>query len=232
MATRATSETKPRAVGYCRVSTGKQRDTGGSLAVQRDRIVEYAVLTGHDLVGVYEDAISGAKGEDARPGLAGALAAIRAGEASTLLVCDVDRLARDGDEIGHIRVEVRRAGGKVVVISEAGASVELVAVRQLLAVLEREKIRARMRTWSAARLAAGKSMGPAGFGFRKASDGRLERDPETWPVVERIVADRAAGLALRRIAEALTAEGVAAPGGGGWNAMTVSNVARAAQRVA
>lgn len=232
MAKRATSPTKPKAVGYCRVSTNRQRDTGGSLSVQRDRLVEYAVLGGLDLVATFEDAVSGAKGEDERPGFKAAIDAIRAGEATTLLVTDVDRLARDADEIGHAKVEVRKAGGKIVVLSESGASVELVAVRTLLAVLEREKIRARMRTWSAARLAAGKPMGPAGFGFRKSSDGRLERDPETWPTVERIASDRARGLSLRRIADALTAEGVAAPGGSKWNPMTVSSIAKAAGSLA
>lgn len=225
MAKRATSTGKPKAIGYTRVSTGKQADKGGSLAVQRDRIVEFAVLNGYELVGVYEDATSGAKDEDERPGFAAALNAIRSGEAGTLVVADADRLARDSDIAGHARVEVKRAGGKVVVISEVDAGVELVAVRQLLAVLEREKIRARMRTWSSARLAKGLHMGRAPYGTRIVS-GALEANPEEAPVVERIVALRAAGATLRAIAATLNAEGVPARGGHGWNQMTISNIVK------
>ena len=227
MGKRPTSSSKPRAVGYGRVSTGKQADKGGSLAVQRDRIVEHAVLSGLDLVGVFEDAgISGAKGEDDRPGFRAALDAIRRGEASVLVATDADRLARDADEAGHARVEIRRAGGRVVVLSEVGEGIEVVAVRQLLAVLEREKVRARMRTWSAARLAKGLHMGPAPYGFRIGPDGTLEEHPDESPVLARIAALRASGATLRAVAEALDAEGVPARGGRGWNAMTVSKIER------
>ena len=231
VAKRATSTDKPKAIGYTRVSTGKQADKGGSLAVQRDRIVEYAVLNGLDLVNTFEDAgISGAKGEEDRPGFRAALDAIRNGEASTLIVTDADRFSRDADNAGHARVEIRRAGGKVVVISEANANVEIVAVRQLLAVLEREKIRARMRTWSAARQAKGLPMGRAPFGYVLAADGRLFPDPEQMKLVERIVALRAEGVALRAVAEMLNAEGIPGPTGKAWNGMTVSNIEKRAGR--
>lgn len=225
MAKRAASSSKPRAVGYTRVSTGKQADKGGSLSVQRDRIVEFAVLNGYELVGVFEDVTSGAKDEDERPGFAAALEAVRTGQVATLVVTDVDRLSRDSDIAGHARVEVKRAGGKVVVLSEIDANVEIVAVRQLLAVLEREKIRARMRTWSAARLAKGLHMGRAPYGTRIVS-GVLAADPEEAPVVERIVALRASGATLRAIAATLNAEGVPARGGHGWNQMTISNIVK------
>ncbi len=225
MAKRLTSTSKPRAIGYVRVSTGKQADKGGSLAVQRDRIVEFAVLNGYELVGVFEDAgISGAKDEGERPGFAAALDAIRNGDATTLVVTDVDRLSRDSDVAGHARIEIKRAGGKVVVLSEIDANVEIVAVRQLLAVLEREKIRARMRTWSASRLAKGLHMGPAPYGFRIGSEGTLEANPDETPVVDRIVSLRASGATLRAVAETLNAEGVPSREGRGWNQMTISKI--------
>ena len=224
MAKRATSTDKPKAVGYTRVSTGKQKDQGGSLAVQRDRIVEYAVLNGLELVNTFEDALSGARGEEARPGFKAALDAIRSGEASTFIVTDADRFSRDADNTGHARVEIKRAGGKVVVISEAHAGVELVAVRQLLAVLEREKIRARMRTWSAARQAKGLPMGRAPYGSMFAPDGSLRPDPAVAEVVARILRLRVQGTTLRAVADALNADGIPGPTGKPWNLMTVSNI--------
>lgn len=231
MAKRATSSDKPKAIGYTRVSTGKQADKGGSLAVQRDRIVEFAVLSGFELVTVYEDAgISGAKDEGERPGFRAALDAIRNGQAEFLLVTDADRFSRDADIAGHARVEVKRAGGRVVVISEAGANVEMVAVRQLLAVLEREKIRARMRTWSAARIKSGLHMGPRPFGYRIGGDGRLEPEPSEFPIVEKVLSLRKAGASLRAVAAKLTAEGIPSPAGGEWGAMTVLKIERRAEK--
>lgn len=231
MAKRATSSNKPKAIGYVRVSTGRQADKGGSLAVQRDRIVEYAVLGGFDLVTVFEDrGVSGVKDEGERAGFRAALDAIRSGEAEVLLVTDADRFSRDADVAGHARIEVRRAGGRVTVISEAGANVEMVAVRQLLAVLEREKIRARMRTWSAARVKSGLHMGPRPFGFRVAENGRLEAEPKEFPVVEKILSLRKAGASLRSVAETLTAKGIASPTGGTWGAMTVLKIERRAAK--
>ena len=229
MAKRATSTGKPKAIGYTRVSTGKQADKGGSLAVQRDRIVEYAVLNGLDLVNTFEDAgISGAKGEEDRPGFRAALDTIRNGEASILIVTDADRFSRDADNAGHARVEIRRSGGKVVVISEANANVEIVAVRQLLAVLEREKIRARMRTWSAARQAKGLPMGRAPYGFTFGPDGRLKAESTEKPTVDRILSLRAQGATLRAVVDALNADGIPGPTGKPWNQMTVSNIVKRA----
>lgn len=231
MSKRLTSTSKPRAIGYVRVSTGKQADKGGSLAVQRDRIVEFAVLNGYELVGVFEDAgISGAKDEGERAGFAAALDAIRNGNASTLVVADVDRLSRDSDVAGHARIEIKRAGGKVVVLSEIDANVEIVAVRQLLAVLEREKIRARMRTWSASRLAKGLHMGPAPYGLQISPDGTLEAVESEAPVVDRIVERAASGASLRTIAAELNEAGIPTRSGKAWNAMTVSGIVKRGAR--
>jgi DNA invertase Pin-like site-specific DNA recombinase len=226
MAKRATSSGRPKAIGYTRVSTGRQKDQGGSLAVQRDRIVEYAVLNGLELVNTFEDALSGARGEEARPGFKAALDAIRSGEASAFIVTDADRFSRDSDNAGHARVEIKRAGGRVVVISEAHAGVEIVAVRQLLAVLEREKIRARMRTWSAARQAKGLPMGRAPYGSTFDPDGHLRPDPATAATVARILSMKDQGATLRAIAAALNADHVPGPTGKPWNLMTVSNLVK------
>lgn len=224
LVSRRTSSAPPRAIGYVRVSTGKQADKGGSLAVQRDRIVEHAVLAGLEIGRIYEDAVGGAKDEDARPGFAAALDAIRASEAQVLIVTDVDRLARDSDVAGHARVEVRRAGGEVVVISEVGAGVEVVAVRQLLATLEREKIRARMRTWAGARRAAGKHLGNTPYGSRLGLDGSLEPVEAEQPVIAQMVTMRRQGASLRMVVRTLEAEGVPTRAGTPWNPTTVSAI--------
>jgi hypothetical protein len=66
------------AIGYIRVSTAEQADSGLSLENQRARIEAQAVANGWRLITVYEDAGVSAKTLD-RPGLQAALADLRAG---------------------------------------------------------------------------------------------------------------------------------------------------------
>src|ERR1700730_10653270 len=81
-----------RVVGYVRVSTDEQADSGLGLAAQRTTVAAEAERRGWTLVAVHEDALSG-KSLD-RPGLAAALAAIEAGEAAGIVVAKLDRLSR------------------------------------------------------------------------------------------------------------------------------------------
>lgn len=229
MAKRLTSPVRPRAFGYIRVSTSKQAEEGGSLETQREAIARHAVLSGYDLVGMGEDAgISGGKGEDKRPGLASALDAIRGGRADVLIVTHADRLARNIDEAGHIRVEVKRAGARVDVTSEVKDDPIRQAVDRMLAELERIRGSQRMASWNAQRKAKGLPAGPPPFGYRIGEDGRLEPEPATFPTVERILELRREGLSLRGVAELLNADAIPAPKGAAWNAMTVSNVEKRA----
>ena len=70
--------------------------TGFGLEVQERAIKDYCKAAGLRLVGVLRDeGQSGSNGLEARVGLAKALAALKAGEASTLVVYRMDRLARD-----------------------------------------------------------------------------------------------------------------------------------------
>jgi site-specific DNA recombinase len=220
--------TTQKAVGYVRVSTDKQADKGGSPTVQRDRIADFCTLRRFDLVAVYDDAKSGAKDERKRPGLNAALEAIADKHASVLVVPDIDRLARDSDLIGFLRVTVERAGGTLLVIADEGEPEESRLLRQLLAQLERNRIRARMRVWSAARRNKGLPMGFAPFGLRKGANGRLEAEPAEKPIVARILAAKAKGAALRTIAANLNADAVPTRSGKAWNAMTVSNIVKKA----
>jgi DNA invertase Pin-like site-specific DNA recombinase len=180
-------------------------------------------LSGYDLVSVSEDAgISGSKGEDKRPGLAEALAAIRDGRAEVLIVTHADRLARSIDETGHVRVEVKRAGGRVDVISEVKDDPVRHAVDQMLAELERIRGSQRMASWNAARKAKGLPAGPPPFGYRLGEDGRLVADEAQRATVNRVLRLRRRGKTLRAIADAMNTEKIPAPRAGKWNAMTVS----------
>jgi predicted site-specific integrase-resolvase len=73
-----------RVVGYCRVSSAEQAESGVSLAAQRSRLAAYAQAMDLALVDVFEDAGLSA-GSLRRPGLMAALDALDDGRATGLL---------------------------------------------------------------------------------------------------------------------------------------------------
>ena len=83
-----------RVVGYVRVSTQDQADSGLGLEAQRARILEAVAARGWEFAGFHEDAGVSAKYEATRPGLMAAIKQIESGDASVLVVAKLDRLAR------------------------------------------------------------------------------------------------------------------------------------------
>lgn len=96
MARQAQATKKQRAIiGYVRVSTDRQGNTGISLDLQKSTIREYARRTGLPLIEIFEDTASGAgaKSFPSRLGLQRALEACREFDA-VLVVWDWSRLSR------------------------------------------------------------------------------------------------------------------------------------------
>src|SRR5690242_12166914 len=90
---RKTTADPATVVGYVRVSTDEQAESGLGLAAQRAAIDAETARRGWTLVAVYTDAASG-KSLAGRSGLADALAAVEAGEAGGIVVAKLDRLSR------------------------------------------------------------------------------------------------------------------------------------------
>lgn len=219
------SPERPRAVGYVRVSSKKQRDEGGSLEDQRESLIRHAVLTGLDLVEVFEDGgISGGKGEDKRPGLNAALEAVKSGTASVLIVKHIDRLARETDLAGFLRTSIKRAGGSLVIVDEAKADPYRRLLDGMLAEMERLRARERMKFTYAAKKQRGEWVGPVPYGYRLGANGSLVPEPSEAPTVERITALRERGESLRAIAETLNRSTVPTHSGKPWNAQTVNSI--------
>ncbi len=90
-------ETKGKYIGYIRVSTKGQADSGLSLEAQEKKIRMYAELFDFEISYIEVDAgLSGRKLD--RPGLQRALAAIESGDADGLIIAKLDRLSRS---VGH-----------------------------------------------------------------------------------------------------------------------------------
>lgn len=204
-----------KVVGYVRVSTDEQADSGLGLAAQRATVAAEAERRGWTIVAIHEDALSG-KSLD-RPGLAAALAAVEAGEAGGIVVAKLDRLSRSLKDFALLMERAQKRGWNLVAcdlgIDLSTPAGEFMAnVMGSAAQWERRIIGQRTRDALAVKRAQGVKLGR----------------PTTLPesVVNRIVAARSAGGGWSGIARTLNDDGVpTAHGGAKWHPSTVRAVA-------
>ncbi len=100
---------RAKAIGYTRVSTRDQADSGASLASQRAKIEAYAVLHDLELVEVIEDAGYSAKSLD-RPGMTKLLRLIRGRKVDVVIVAKLDRITRSVRDLGELIDLFQRSG--------------------------------------------------------------------------------------------------------------------------
>jgi DNA invertase Pin-like site-specific DNA recombinase len=206
----------PRALGYCRVSTGEQVNSGAGLDAQRAALEAEAARRGWALELIVEEGLS-AKDLN-RPALTAALSRLDKGEADVLMVSKLDRLSRSVKDFGAVLDRAAKAKWSVLCldlgvdtttpVGEFTANVVVSASQY-----ERRLIGQRTRDALAAKKAAGVRLGR----------------PRLLPseVVERIVRAKAAGDSLAGIARDLTADNVpTAQGGKRWYPSTVAAVLR------
>lgn len=204
-----------RLIGYVRVSTAEQADSGAGLVAQREAIDAAAAQRGWRLVRVVEDAGLSAKSLD-RPGLTDALESIEKGEADGLLVSKLDRLSRSLLDFATLMERARRKGWTLVAldlgVDTSSPSGELMAnVLATFAQFERRLIGQRTKDALAVKKAEGVVLGRP----RTLDD----------KVVARIVKMRGDGLSLAAIAKKLTDDAVpTAQGGARWYPSTVNHV--------
>lgn len=178
------------AVGYVRVSTSKQADSGLSLEAQRAAVARWCDEAGITLAGVYEDAgVSGSTPVAERDGLMSALASARELDAAYLVVAKLDRLSRSPFILLTLEQELSRTGLRITSTEGEGTESDdpsSVLVRRMLqAVAEHElqMIRARTRAGLAAKKARGERLGRPPYGFT-IEDGRLSRTDNFMAVME------------------------------------------------
>jgi len=228
----AGSATRLRLVGYCRVSSPTQVETGQGLAIQQKTIRDWIKGHGHRLVGLHRDeGVSGTIEE--REGLTEALAAVRFNGAEGLVITTLDRLARSLTVQEAVLAQVWSAGGRVFTVDDGEVLADdpddpaRTFIRQVMgavAQLERGLIARRLRRGRQHKAEqGGYAAGAPPLGFR-AEGGELVPDPDEQAAVQRIVELRADGASLRRIAAALTAERLTPKRGGAWHPQQVARV--------
>jgi DNA invertase Pin-like site-specific DNA recombinase len=210
-----------RVIGYVRVSTDEQADSGAGLAAQRAAILAEAQRRGWHLVEVIEDA--GYSGKSLkRPGIAAALDALAHKRADTLVVAKLDRVSRSLLDFAGLMDRAAREHWALVALdvnvdTTTPAGEMMANVLATFAQFERRLIAQRTRDALAQKRLAGVRLGRP----RTMGD----------DVLHRIVAERAAGRSLTAIADGLTADGVpTVRGGPRWYASTVSKALGTAKR--
>lgn len=219
-------------IGYIRVSSEQQAESGAGLAAQRAAVEAFARKQGITLSAVHADeAISGAAGLEDRPGLMAAIGELRRGD--VLVIPKRDRLGRDMMAVLTIERAVQKRGAAILSADGVGNGDEAAdkfmrTVIDAAAAFERDLIRARTRTALAAKRKAGQRTGDIPFGYRLADDGvNLIPVPAEQKVIEQIVACHEAGLSLRKIAAVLNDAATATKKAGRqWQSETVRRVIR------
>jgi site-specific DNA recombinase len=202
--------------GYIRVSRvgGRAGERYISPRLQREKIEGWARL--HDVaLGeiVVEEDVSGAKPVAQRE-LGRLLERIESGLSRGLVTMNLKRFGRDTLETLQATKRIKEAGGRLVTVEDgvdsSQASGKLVIT--MLAALAEQELDARREAWRAARGSAvkrGVHVAPTPIGYlRRTSDGRLEVDPETAPLISVAFRLRAESKSWGQIAAFLTENGV------------------------
>lgn len=239
------------AIIYCRVSSDDQQDNN-SLPTQREACLRYAMQHRMNVIGIFEDVMSGAVLD--RPGLNAAREKIRTGEAKALIVYHTDRLVRGSAYDVVLRDELCNANAQLHTVTRGRVPLRnpvsklFTSIETSFGSYEREQFMERSARSKIGKVSSGKVLGQGPYplygyryvGFKR--DRRLEVNEEEAVIVRRIYERCLTGLGCTAIAASLDADGVTPPavkrvaeghlpGGkpgkyGKWNASMVNRVLR------
>ena len=207
---------RPRVVGY--VSIPKTDSDRDALDAQASAIEELCSRRGWELLHVVRDVENGHPKGLERPGLQYALDRVAQGEASCLIVSELERLSRSAADLGQIVEWLVEHECRLVAIDvklDTGSSAGQLTARTLVSVGQ----------WEGRRIGEQTRKGLAAARARRGKTGRPA--VEDVPHLKRRIADmREEGMTLQAIADALNAEGVPTlRGGSEWRPSSVQAAA-------
>jgi DNA invertase Pin-like site-specific DNA recombinase len=223
-----------KVVGYIRVSTDRQVESGLGLEAQIKAIEGYAEKNGYKVSEFYQDGTCGAAPLEDRDSLMEALNSLRKGD--ILLVAKRDRLAR-GDTMSLIQMMVNKKKAKI--LSAAGEGTEgdqddpisymMRGMTDLFAGFERLLIKSRTKAALSAKKAKGERVGHIPFGYQLANDGiHLETSELEQSILMQMKELRQNGLSIRDIASEMNERGAFNRGEANWNNASVHRILKAA----
>jgi DNA invertase Pin-like site-specific DNA recombinase/peptidoglycan hydrolase-like protein with peptidoglycan-binding domain len=207
---------RPRVVGY--VSIPKTDSDRDALDAQASAIEELCRKRGWELLHVVRDVENGHPKGLERPGLQYALDRVAQGEASCLIVSELERLSRSAADLGQIVEWLVERDRRLVAIDvklDTGSSAGQLTARTLVSVGQ----------WEGRRIGEQTRKGLAAARARRGKTGRpaVEDVPH---LKQRIAGMREEGMTLQAIADALNAEGVPTlRGGSEWRPSSVQAAA-------
>jgi len=224
-------EAATEAVGYVRVSTSEQADSGLGLEAQRRRITAYCEAQGYLLAGIMAD--EGVSGKTLnRPGLKQAVSMLMPGR--ILVALKLDRLTRGGARgLDELTEQVLGTGGDWATVEgsyDTSSAMGRFMMRLVaeIAQLEREQTAERTVQALGVKRENRERLGttPLGFTTTAGEDGTriVTLDPAEQATVRLARELRAEGRSLRQIAAALTGAGRKTKRGGNWRPATVRNL--------
>jgi DNA invertase Pin-like site-specific DNA recombinase len=202
-------------LGYIRVSTDKQTDSGAGLEGQRSYLKAEATHRGALLEIISEVEATSGKSTKKRPALMEALDRLDRGEAHALAVSKLDRLSRSVADFLMI-LERSRKGKWALIIGDLSLDTStpmgeaMATISATFAQLERRRIGERTKEALAVKKAEGVILG----------------SPRTMPadIRARILSEVEAGKGYREIVRLLNAEAIPPTRGNQWHASTIRQV--------
>lgn len=223
---------RTKAVGYLRVSTEEQAQSGFGLDAQEDAVRKYADAVDLELIDVISDpGVSGTTKPAERPGFRRVVELAQQGRISVVLVKRFDRLARNIALAVTTSADLDTLHGVTIrsvteAIDTGSPSGKLIfSVFSAMAENERDAIVERTKGGRVQKAGqGGHACGRIPFGYLSDGKGGLAIDPSKRDVVLRIFAENGAGRTLKAIAEGLNLDGIPAPRGGRWWPSSVTYV--------
>lgn len=222
-----------KAVAYMRLSVDERTTGSISFSVQAEHIEALAKRLGAELVeAVQDNAISGAVPLKKRPGGKRVLALAHTGRIDAIFALRQERVFRDTREALQYADEWRQNGIAIYFAEDGGVPLDVASpsgrlvytVKAAAASYEREQTALRVRENKASRRLQGKTYCAPRYGFDNVGGYEVPNVQEQ-AVVVRVLAMRAAGQSLRKIAKVLTVEGIRTKKAtSGWSAQAISDI--------
>ncbi|GBU17236.1 MULTISPECIES: recombinase family protein [Methylobacterium] len=224
------NEVRTLAVGYLRVSTEEQAQSGFGLEAQDEAVRAFARAVGLELVDVISDpGVSGTVRPADRPGFARILQLAAERRFSVLLVKRFDRVARSIALAVSTSTELDTEHGVTIrsvtesIDTGSPAGKMIFGVLSAMAEAERDAIVDRTKGGRQTKASQGGfAGGRIPYGYLSDGKGGLVIDESRRAVVERIFAENGRGATLQAIADGLNRDGIPSPRGGRWWPSNVS----------
>lgn len=219
-----------KVVGYLRVSTDQQVESGLGLDAQKSSCGDYARKIGTEIYEFFrDDGISGSLSLEKRPGMLNAINSLK--KEDILVVAKRDRLGRDPLVLAMIEAAVSRKGARIISAAGEGtdnddpSSYLMRRIIDAFSEYERLIIKARTKAALKTKKDKGQRVGHIPFGYKLAEDNvHLVQNGIEYSVLKQASELRAQGLSIRDTAIAMNKKGLFNRGASKWNHASLHRV--------